>query len=848
MDALMRGRGLVLLLCVVCLGVATTPSAAGARAERCRDAILKAAGKYVKARTRVLASCNEGVVRGKSGFNGLQGRDCRDTSGKTQFLLDKARTKIQRDIEKRCGGADRTCHTGDDLDIDDPVIGWGASGPFGNGFTGICPDFASSGCRNIINHCGGANSDGEGITDCVLCLNDSVIDQTADLLYADLDASKFGAGSEPDRAINKCQRAFVKATAKHALARSKALGKCWTALNKGKSGFSSSGIGGCTDSAGKTEAKIDKSESKMIQAICKACGGSDRRCDQTLLTIGGAIANLPGTPATDLDSVADIGFGTSCPDVTLPYPPSTNCGEQDNLGSGSVDDVIENMAEFVGCVDCVLAFRVDCADRAVVPNHESMPLECNACVADTDGGLCPTSVRVLADAFRASLDSGYTGLAHDAQVTTNGALSFAVSNCDGTNRPSCGECDLSGPIENAGSELFDNHRCRGDSALRCSVDSDCGVSGPCVFYFGNPLALSAGGTSACVTNEVVGAVTGTIDVESGSSETMITLTSRVHIGVGQADPCPRCEFDENAQEHRCTRGVHEDDACTPSSLHPVFGTLSWDCPPSGLVGTLPITLAPSTGVQSVTLSAASPGCRAAGFSSLKCNCDTCAGPDLTPCRTDADCAAAVTCGGDRCLPPSSNRGDPCSAPSDCIGGGCGSVGEPTKPNACIDAVCSPNPADTDTIDEGVCNAGPFDNQCSVERFRSCIVDDDCRPLSEGGTCADCLPGPQTCTFFARECFPDSGRIGTRCYGGTNDPDVDTCGSITDCPDQSAGTFCGGGSVSVSGVADPGCGSVSTPQLGTLFCIPPTQSPAINAASGLPGQGRLRLPVTAEFDL
>ena len=594
MNTLTRGRGLVLAVCTAVLAVATT-AGAGTPQEKCRDTISKSAGKYLKAQTKTLTKCNDSVVKDKDGFNDVQGRGCRDFAGKTQEKLDKATTKFLAAIDKACGGDDKACNTEDDLDIDDPTIGWGGSGNFGNGFVGVCPDFESSGCTNFIGHCGGVNSDGEGITDCVLCLHDEVIEQTVDLLYANLDSGKFGAGSDPDKSINKCQQALVKAGSKHVLAKSKTLAKCWAALNKGKAGFGTGDLTGCTDASGKTAEKIDKSEAKKIAAICKKCGGDDKVCDQNLFTIAGTQANTADGGADDPDPLTDIGFGTSCPDVVLPYAPNTDCGEQDNLGSGSTDDVIENMEEFVGCLDCVLEFKVDCADRSVVPNHEDMPAGCNVCLADTDGDPCPTTLQVLADGYGASLDSGFSGLAHDALITTNGSVALNVVNCDGTNRPTCGECDVTGPIENVGSELLNNHRCRADNSMSCSVDSDCGIFGPCVFYFGNPLPLSAGGVATCITNEINAPVTGTVNVEDGTSTTVISLTSRVTVGPDIFNPCPRCEFDEIAQENQCTFGPRENLPCTPSSKHAIFGVHSWDCPPGAPDGVLPITLAPIHG-------------------------------------------------------------------------------------------------------------------------------------------------------------------------------------------------------------------------------------------------------------
>ena len=786
--------------------------------EKCRDTILKETGKYLKAQVKTLTKCNDSLVKGKTGFNDVLGADCRDTAGKTQEKLDKAESKFLAAIDKKCGGDDKQCGTPlgdpDDLDIDDPAIGWGGSGGFGNGFVGVCPDFESRGCRNVISHCGGADSDGEGITDCVLCIQDKVINQTLDFIYADLDDSKFGAGDDPDKTINKCQQALVKVSAKHVLAKSKILGKCWAAVNKAKDGFSSSDAAGCIDSSGKTAAKIDKSESKKIAGICKKCGGDDKACDQIITTIAGtSVKGAQGEGVGgDLDPLADIGFGEACPDVTLPYAPGTFCGGLDNLPSGSTDDVIENMEEFVKCLDCVLEFKVDCADRSVVPNHEALPAECNACVDDSDGDPCPTTLQVTADGFATRLDSGWTGLSHDFDVPSNGRLTLNVSSCDGTERPTCGECDVDGPIENAGGPKFQNRRCQGDNSILCSDDSDCGANAPCVFYFGVGLPLSSGSVPICVTNEVVEPITGTIDLDTGESASTVNLISRVHVGVENAHPCPNCNYDPVDDRYECTAGQRPGLPCTVSSTSSIFGDLSYDCPmPSAsVIGTLRIALTPTTGTQTRTLSAASPNCTASGFSSSKCFCDSCDNAEATPCFTDADCIAvgATTCGGVRCL-GGANNGDPCTAPSDCVGQPCSVPGQPTAPNQCLSATCTPNPGDPDSADEGECTTGPFDALCSIERFRGCSTDANCNPP----TCPECVAG-QTCDFVTRECYTDDGVIG--------------------------------GDVVGEGTPDPGCGNIADPSLATLFCIPPTQGASVNAVGGLPGLGRLGLEVEAIY--
>jgi hypothetical protein len=130
----------------------------------------------------------------------------------------------------------------------------------------------------------------------------------------------------------------------------------------------------------------------------------------------------------------------------------------------------------------------------------------------------------------------------------------------------------------------------------------------------------------------------------------------------------------------------------------------------------------------------------------------------------------------------------CTSDADCAAAGAGTCtaggGAGVKQNQCADTICSA---------EGSCNAGPTDRFCDGavtpegEGYVPCTSDLDCSPQSLG-----------SCTLSKqRLCFAD--------------PIV-----VTGNP----GTY----------------GAVS----GSLFCIPPTTSGAVNNAGGLPGAGRLVL--------
>jgi hypothetical protein len=54
----------------------------------------------------------------------------------------------------------------------------------------------------------------------------------------------------------------------------------------------------------------------------------------------------------------------------------------------------------------------------------------------------------------------------------------------------------------------------------------------------------------------------------------------------------------------------------------------------------------------------------------------------------------------------------------------------------------------------------------------------------------------------------------------------------------------GGPVTGEGHADPPVGDTSRPSLAAVFCLGATSVPAVNAATGLPGPGRLVVTGTA----
>ncbi len=370
---------------------------------------------------------------------------------------------------------------------------------------------------------------------------------------------------------------------------------------------------------------------------------------------------------------------------------------------------------------------------------------------ESAGGTCPSKLTTEGEGEQADLDSGWTGIAHDSKVVGKGTLTVGLD-CHGNDKGSCGACDVCGPI--ASTTVVDNHRCAADSSKTCTSNADCG-SGDCVFFFGAPLPLSSGGVPVCVTNRINGSITGTADPDSGEGEAMVSLTSSVFTAVDVAEPCPRCSGAGFNQTGTCDIGARAGMACTVHGTSALFGNTSFDCPPppGANVGNLQIPLNPTTGTSMITASS-SKKCVGFGFTSFDCFCD----------------------------------------------------GQ-QQPNACNSGTCV-----LDGTGAGKCSPNMVDNQCSVEIFRGCTGNADCRPPSEGGTCSTCATGMQTCTTKARPCFPGA-----------------TAGMVT------------------GPIVRTGTPSTTNPTLVSTFCIPATSSSGVNTAAGLPGPGALSLPSKACFD-
>ena len=716
-----------------------TPAAADPL--KCKATIVKASSQYVQARTKALVKCEGAVVAGKLPL----ATDCHNEM-KTDAAVDKAKTKMEAAIEKACGGPDQDCGSGGD---DDSLasIGWNVA---------TCPDIESHGCNNAIANC-------HDVADCLECVQGEAVDQAVKLYYDDLVLP-----STSDKALNKCQQTIGKATAAFLAAKSKALAKCWAAVNKGDI------PGPCPlPGDGKAGGAIAKAEAKKIAAICGACGGADKACDQT---VTGLTTNVPGSGGTDDLTPAAIGFPANCDALTVPGGPS--CSQP-----------IATLADVVECVDCITEFKVDCADRLAVPWAVGYPGQCNpgcgnnvkepgeacdgsdatACPGGCapaslpEGCTCPTGSFSIDAISGADLDTGWSGIAHD-QGTPSGHLFNA-----------------------------DTYGCHGVGPFVCDF-----VARYDTPFFGAPLPLSSGGVPICVENLVVGTTSGTLNIQTGDLTYDYRLISRVHSGITVDQPCPRCvgdvTVDDDVKNGTCSGGPNNGSACDADAVSASFGATSFDCPPdpSQDIGDLAIVFDDATtGTKTRSITPSNPAC--SGISGPRCFCDTCNNANGGACSSNADCPISGgnpgICGGRRCI-GGANAGAPCASSTSCPGGGsCNRPGEPTKPNGCIDdsntpgdgTICAPIGGD-----QGECADGPVDNNCAApEQFRGCSVAADC-PLTA------------TCVAANRKCF-----LSTVSRTGT--PGVATGAYV--------GDFCIAptGASSVNAVAGlPGLGTLNLP--------------------------------------
>jgi len=525
------------------------------------------------------------------------------------------------------------------------------------------------------------------------------------------------------------------------------------------------------------------------EAKAGACGLDDTSCatDDSKGKIAGAAvkaeAGVSGAcAATDFSQFALTG---SCSGATDPTSYNA-CATPENSASG---DVLLPAAYELEAND-VCPLRVDTTIRSGFGVQCTTNADCDAvqtCEVAGPVSRCTTSSK---------LDVGWTGLAHDVDLTDSYLISADVD-CSASTPSTCDSCTIDG-VSTASDSYERFSRCELNTSVVCTdpfdvvpgVDPDClaASAGDCGYYLGPPLPISAALNPTCSLLKYSEDISGTANADTGDSVFSANLLSKVHTGLGQTQPCPTCEGDtvasDDVRDGTCNGGPLDGMPCDIQAFHGTFANadddegLSLDCPPpdganitgNGLV--VPIDFTTHTSTLAFETNCDPPFPPPPAF---VCACGVCSLATTKPCANNGDCG-----GGE----------------GDCNTNGGGQAAA-RQPNACSDLVC------TDVGGGfGECTAGgPTDDlltcdgelRASGEGYLSCANDAECRPfdtLCAGGNCGNCTLSK------TRRCF--------------NDP-----------------------------IVMSGFGDTEVPVLAATFCLPPTSNNAINTTTGSPGPGRTK---------
>ena len=292
------------ILAAATLAVACPTAPAAADPIACQREIVKRSAELVQLEAKELQRCEERAREG--------GGACPDARAAAKIA--KVQSKLRAAIGKRCGGDDRACGTPDDEPL--AAIGWDL---------GTCPAPPPAACEGALADCG-------DVADCLACADGHGVARAIGLYY---DALAAGG----DGAVGKCRRVIGKEGAKLLRERAKVLRACRDDVLAGKAS------GPCPDA--RAAARIARAEAKLVQRLCKACGGGDRAC---------------GTGGDDVPPDA-IGFPAQCPAVMPP-------------GAASCAASVDSLPALVECVRCVTAFETDCLGALPAPALGAYPPEC----------------------------------------------------------------------------------------------------------------------------------------------------------------------------------------------------------------------------------------------------------------------------------------------------------------------------------------------------------------------------------------------------------------------------------------------------------------------------------------
>jgi hypothetical protein len=311
-----------------------TPTPIGEDAVVCRRTLAKEGARLFDAEVRALQKCEDQKTAGKL----PAATDCR-LEPKTAAKLTRAAEKLAAKVARACGGEDEVCN-GDPAEEQPAALGFGES----------CPGYADD-CAFPLGDCG-------DVTECVACIARTAATRAIAGTFAEL------APSDPtaERELNKCQRTVGRELAKLLRTRDKSLQKCRDDRLRGRHADACPDASAGKNSARKAAETIAKAEARYVAKVCRACGGGDGACDQSVIGPGGAF--FPGSGNADDLAPAAIGFATDC------------AAAASATGGGACAGAVESLADVVECIACLGDVTDTCVDRARVPGFEPYPCDC----------------------------------------------------------------------------------------------------------------------------------------------------------------------------------------------------------------------------------------------------------------------------------------------------------------------------------------------------------------------------------------------------------------------------------------------------------------------------------------
>lgn len=584
---------------------------------------------------------------------------------------------------------------------------------------------------------------------------------------------------------------------------------------------------------------------------------------KTILTVAFCLLALTISPAVSMAAKGDCGQ----PRSSGSKPLSSDCLEilrqAVGLGDGSCGSDPKCTCDVNNDTKVFSSDALICLNVAVsVPGAK---LNCPNC---TVSGVPCTSAELFTLA-NSDLDSGWTGVGHNAGVVEGTSLTIrTLRRCSGNNavcvedencpsgqlcKSTCdclpggdGECEVTGPTG--------VKRCL-TTLSTCTTDADCPTGVECGRLFGPPLPLSSGGSPACVLTVFEKDISGTTSSTSGDSKISAELRSKVFLGETISQPCPQCgtkaQNPKVGDTFTCIGGQTPGASCRVDATTKDFGGVSFNCAPSLSANISGVGLAVrfnnvTTGSVSKTaklpcgnfLFSDNPttgtGLCNDTFASCSSNsdCKRCANdPLFNPCSTNADCPGStcasapdqpVSCGNWCHCGFCDNDPDlPCFDNEDCPSGKTCAMGTgaeaPNLPQLQPNE-CSGNDTFICGVDQTEKCHDTTQGTCSLAKFRAC---------SNNTVCAN--TGSGTCVIEKKPCFQQkitrqglATPLGKYC---SKDPNKTTqCTKNADCA--------GGTDVCVDDSARP--------ITAALFCVPATDSPVINSAAGLTGPSAIQL--------